>query len=1010
MGGLNSGMNVSRGSKTGIAILAGAVIILAIALAGPARGATANPGADLSGSFYIDNSANSHCSDAPTSGHSPSDPWCDFVNLDGQTFAPGAHILLRSGDTFHAELGKLYGSGTSPQQIVLGAYGAGDRPLIQGSGLATDRGIWIQDASYWTVQNLQISDVGAGLVFWYSSNGHHGLTIQNIYTENVQGVFAGSPPQADLPGMYHSAGILITGSVPVTKDETAVSGVYLSGLEGYNNDDDVDISGFNANSGGQQGFLSTALGDHSVSDVTLTNAYFHRALSGENFDNLNDMTITGMRLEDTGYGANHPSGTTALFFWSSSNVSVCDSILTGEQNTGSPDQTETDLEAFDHNIRFLGDYYGGSAGGGIEILEINGYTGNYQSGHEIADSAFAGTGDDAFYSETPSTPNDFSGTASANLYDPGESLSSVGYGGPSEVLPGWTYQDNDPATSGAIHNAGEDFSSVQGGSGWSEQYLAGSAGQCPPGPAGAGDVWTDLPTYDATNDQWEGDGTASATAMRPAAGANCAVDRAWTAPADGTISIRGRITPEATPGGAAGQDTARITVNGLQVWPAAGGGQTVGSASAGYDANVNLYVQAGDVVRFELADDQGAAIPVGWMPSIGYTAPGPLQVNDGDSSVSYSQGWTDQGGLAGYLDGDAHYSDTPGNNAMVTFTGTGISWYGAKSPDHGQADVAVCDAAGANCGPATTVDTYAPTTTPQQDLYTVSGLPYGTHTLQITVTGGSAGEGNYVDIDYFAETGTEIDDTNSAVTYSPGWTAQSGLAGYYDSDSHLSSHAGATAEVTFTGTGITWIGSTADRGRAQVQVCEAGAQNCSQPQIVTPYDPLSDTQQPLYSVGGLSYGTHVLIITVLPGGRGHSVDLDAFAIDESAQADDADPTVSYSAGWTDTFKAGYYDADAHFTATAGATATFTFTGTGATWIGGEATDHGRADVSVCNAAGTNCGAPTMVDTYCAVTLAQQNLYSVSGLPYGTHTLKITARADSSGTGHYTDIDAFAVSG
>ena len=982
------------------AILTCTLALLVTAVAKPALGAPAQPvSGQLSGTFYVDNSATSHCSDS-ASGRSPSDPWCDFANLDGQSFAPGSRILLRRGDTFDAELGKLYGSGTPGEQIVLAAYGSGERPMIQGSELATDRGIWIQDASYWTVENLQISDVGAGLVFWYSSNGHHDLTIKNICTENVQGVFAGAPAQADLPGMYHSAGILITGSVPVTTDQTAVSGVYMSNLEGYNDDDDVDISGFNANSGGQQGFLSTALGDHSVSDVTLTNSYFHHALSGENFDNLNDMTITGVRLQDTGYGANHPSGTTALFFWSSSNVTVADSILTGEQNTGSPDQTETDLEAFDHNIDFLGDYYGDSAGGGIEILEINGYTDNYQSGHDIADSTFVSTGDDAFYNETPVTPSDFSGSATANLYSSTEALSGVGLGGPPGDLPNWSYKDNDEIRPDGIYNAGYDFSSKQGASGWSEQYRAQQVT--------ASSAWTDLGTYNGQRDQYEGDGTVSPTAMRPAAGG--AVARAWTAPASGVVSIRGRIVPELVPGSPGGEDAARITVNGSQVWPQAGGPQSISPGRpGGYESDVNVYVHAGDVIRFELASQYGSP-PAAWMPSIGYRPPTGLQVNDGDASVSYSRGWTDQGGLSGYFESDAHYSDTPGDTATVTFTGTGISWYGAKSADHGAAAVTVCDATGQNCGPVTTVNTYAPATMTQQDLYTAAGLPYGVHTLKITVVSGSNPAGNYVDIDYFTETGTEINDSDSAVTYSPGWTYRTGIGGDYDSDEHFSSRAGATAQVAFTGTGITWIGSTADRGSARVQVCETPGQNCAEPQVVTLFDPLSDTQQPLYSIDGLNDGPHVLTITVLPGGAGNGgIDVDAFAIDQSTEVNDADPAVSYSLGWTYTFKAGYYDADAHFSGVTGATATLTFTGTGVTWIGGEASDHGRADVSVCNAAGADCGPATMVDTYSVATVAQQDLYSVSGLPYGTHTLKITVRSDSSGTGHYTDIDGFVVS-
>jgi hypothetical protein len=133
----------------------------------------------------------------------PSAPWCDFAQLNGQTFGPGAQILLKRGDTFTGELGKLYGSGTSTAPIVLGAYGSGARPHITGTSQAADRAVWIQDASYWTVRDLELSNVGAGLVFWYSTNGHAGLTVADVYTHDVQGVFAGSPAQSDMPRPWH---------------------------------------------------------------------------------------------------------------------------------------------------------------------------------------------------------------------------------------------------------------------------------------------------------------------------------------------------------------------------------------------------------------------------------------------------------------------------------------------------------------------------------------------------------------------------------------------------------------------------------------------------------------------------------------------------------------------------------------------------------------------------------------------------------------------------------------
>jgi hypothetical protein len=522
------------------------------------------PAPALTGTHYVDNAPRSHCSNAGH-GTSPAAPWCDFTHLDGQSFAPGAQILLKRGDTFTGELGKLYGSGTKAAPIVLGAYGSGARPHITGTGQVTDRAVWIEDASYWTVRDLELSDVGAGLVFWYTTNGHAGLTVTDVCTHDVQGVFAGLPVQSDLPGMYHSVGILITGNVPVTAAAGAVSGVTLSHLEGYNNDDDVDISGFDANSGGQQGFLSRTLEHHSVSDVSLSESYFHHSLSGENFDNLQDMTMTGVRLDDTGYGGN-TWGTTALFFWSSSTVTVADSILNGQVATNSPDQSETDLEAYNDHIAFRGDFFGNSAGWPIEILENPVYTDNYQSDHEISSNLFTGYGSgQAVQDGTSSSPNGTSGTAYDNLY----------------AAPGTEF------------------------------------------------------------------------------------------------------------------------TNGLG-------------------------------------------------------------------------GWTYSTANAGYLQSDAHYIGTKGSTATYTFTGTTVSWIGGKNSDHGKADVVVCDADGENCGAVTTVDSYAPTAMPQQTLYTASDLADGTHTLKITVRADSSGGGHYTDVDAFvsgtAAGTTEINDPDPSIVYSHSWT------------------------------------------------------------------------------------------------------------------------------------------------------------------------------------------------------------------------------------------------
>jgi hypothetical protein len=127
----------------------------------------------------------------------------------------------------------------------------------------------------------------------------------------------------------------------------------------------------------------------------------------------------------------------------------------------------------------------------------------------------------------------------------------------------------------------------------------------------------------------------------------------------------------------------------------------------------------------------------------------------------------------------------------------------------------------------------------------------------------------------------------------------------------------------------------------------------------------------------------------------------------SLTTNDTASTISYSAGWTYTAVSGYYSSDAHYANAAGATATFSFTGTTIAIIGGKNTGHGRADVKICNGSGASCTANTTIDTYSATTILQQTIFSASGLAAGAHQVIVTLRSDTSGTGYFTDVDAFA---
>ena len=92
------------------------------------------------------------------------------------------------------------------------------------------------------------------------------------------------------------------------------------------------------------------------------------------------------------------------------------------------------------------------------------------------------------------------------------------------------------------------------------------------------------------------------------------------------------------------------------------------------------------------------------------------------------------------------------------------------------------------------------------------------------------------------------------------------------------------------------------------------------------------------------------------------------------------------------------------TANAGARATFSFTGTGANWIAYRDEWSGIANVYL---DGTLKG---QVDTYATPSKPQAQMYSISGLASGSHTLAIEATGTKGATsgGAWVWVDAFEV--
>jgi hypothetical protein len=272
------------------------------------------------------------------------------------------------------------------------------------------------------------------------------------------------------------------------------------------------------------------------------------------------------------------------------------------------------------------------------------------------------------------------------------------------------------------------------------------------------------------------------------------------------------------------------------------------------------------------------------------TAPSSTRIEETDSRVVYTGVWyvnTSPG--ANHSGGSARLSTEAGDTASLTFTGTGITWIGLKDPWAGIANVYLDGTLRA------TIDTYSATEQDHTAIYSLSGLAAGPHTIQIQVTGNHDANAaqSWVWLDAFdvmnatgttpptatpttgatatstarptataTPTGTasvtRIDDTDSRVAYSGTWYVNTSPgANHSGGSAQLSTDAGDSASLTFTGTGVTWIGLK-DPWAGIANVYLDGTLRVT----IDTYSATEQDHTAIYSASGLAAGSHTLRIQV----------------------------------------------------------------------------------------------------------------------------------------------------
>jgi len=107
--------------------------------------------------YFVANSG-----DDSNNGQSEENAWKTLAKVNGSSFNPGDNILFKRGDTFMGRLRPTI-NGELGEHIVFGAYGSGNKPIINGVGQSDS--LLVSGGLHMTFQdlNLQLADgIGAG--------------------------------------------------------------------------------------------------------------------------------------------------------------------------------------------------------------------------------------------------------------------------------------------------------------------------------------------------------------------------------------------------------------------------------------------------------------------------------------------------------------------------------------------------------------------------------------------------------------------------------------------------------------------------------------------------------------------------------------------------------------------------------------------------------------------------------------------------------------------------------
>lgn len=139
--------------------------------------------------YYVD----SREGNDSNTGTNPTFAWKTLAKVNAKTFLPGDRILLKSSSVWEGQLWPK-GSGVEAKSIIVGMYGGGVKPVINGGGLFEDA-VLLKNQQYWEIENLEITNTGPqraerrGVHVALENYGEaHHIYIRSLTIHDVNGV------------------------------------------------------------------------------------------------------------------------------------------------------------------------------------------------------------------------------------------------------------------------------------------------------------------------------------------------------------------------------------------------------------------------------------------------------------------------------------------------------------------------------------------------------------------------------------------------------------------------------------------------------------------------------------------------------------------------------------------------------------------------------------------------------------------------------------------------------